>query len=104
MYQRPSWCGAGSNRRHKDFQSFALPTELPHHLNFQSFSAEADTAPFDFTPTRLNRAAKIGDIPNKRTKRLKRIIKKSTRLGVLIGLFIIHALIAVSLYNFFLLN
>ena len=25
-----SWCGAGSNRRHKDFQSFALPTELPH--------------------------------------------------------------------------
>src|ERR1700739_4364963 len=27
-----SWCGAGSNRRHKDFQSFALPTELPHRL------------------------------------------------------------------------
>ena len=26
------WCGAGSNRRHKDFQSFALPTELPHQL------------------------------------------------------------------------
>jgi hypothetical protein len=24
------WCGPGSNRRHKDFQSFALPTELPH--------------------------------------------------------------------------
>jgi len=20
------WCGPGSNRRHKDFQSFALPT------------------------------------------------------------------------------
>jgi hypothetical protein len=29
---RFSWCGAGSNRRHKDFQSFALPTELPHQL------------------------------------------------------------------------
>ena len=29
---QPLWCGAGSNRRHKDFQSFALPTELPHHL------------------------------------------------------------------------
>jgi hypothetical protein len=29
--QRKMWCGAGSNRRHKDFQSFALPTELPHH-------------------------------------------------------------------------
>jgi hypothetical protein len=28
------WCGAGSNRRHKDFQSFALPTELPHHQTF----------------------------------------------------------------------
>ena len=28
------WCGPGSNRRHKDFQSFALPTELPHqHLS-----------------------------------------------------------------------
>ena len=26
------WCGAESNRRHKDFQSFALPTELPHHI------------------------------------------------------------------------
>ena len=25
------WCGPGLNRRHKDFQSFALPTELPHH-------------------------------------------------------------------------
>ena len=24
--------GAGSNRRHKDFQSFALPTELPHQI------------------------------------------------------------------------
>jgi hypothetical protein len=30
------WCGAGSNRRHQDFQSCALPTELPHHpLNKQ---------------------------------------------------------------------
>ena len=25
------WFGAESNRRHKDFQSFALPTELPNH-------------------------------------------------------------------------
>ena len=36
------WCGPGSNRRHKDFQSFALPTELPHQLFFplyeESFS------------------------------------------------------------------
>ena len=28
------WCGPGLNRRHKDFQSFALPTELPHHHPF----------------------------------------------------------------------
>ena len=25
------WLGAGSNRRHQDFQSCALPTELPSH-------------------------------------------------------------------------
>jgi hypothetical protein len=25
------WAGVESNRRHKDFQSFALPTELPAH-------------------------------------------------------------------------
>jgi hypothetical protein len=28
------WCGAGLNRRHMDFQSIALPTELPHHHTF----------------------------------------------------------------------
>ena len=32
-----SWCGAGSNRRHKDFQSFALPTELPHLPGFSAY-------------------------------------------------------------------
>src|SRR5690625_1539821 len=26
------WLGTESNRRHKDFQSFALPTELPSQL------------------------------------------------------------------------
>ena len=26
------WLGRGSNPRHKDFQSFALPTELPRHF------------------------------------------------------------------------
>jgi hypothetical protein len=30
-YVEGLWCGPGLNRRHKDFQSFALPTELPHH-------------------------------------------------------------------------
>ena len=29
------WCHQESNRGHKDFQSFALPTELWHHLQFK---------------------------------------------------------------------
>ena len=29
------WLGAGSNRRHMDFQSIALPTELPVRSLFQ---------------------------------------------------------------------
>jgi hypothetical protein len=28
------WCHQESNRGHKDFQSFALPTELWHHCRF----------------------------------------------------------------------
>src|SRR5699024_6140630 len=28
------WLGTESNRRHKDFQSFALPTELPSHDDY----------------------------------------------------------------------
>ncbi len=35
LYQ---WCpGAESNRRHKDFQSFALPTELPGRFEYNEF-------------------------------------------------------------------
>ena len=30
------WCHQESNRGHKDFQSFALPTELWHHLFTES--------------------------------------------------------------------
>jgi hypothetical protein len=34
---RLNWCrGAGSNRRHYDFQSYALPTELPRHEDLES--------------------------------------------------------------------
>ena len=29
------WLGTESNRRHKDFQSFALPTELPSLIKFK---------------------------------------------------------------------
>jgi hypothetical protein len=54
----------------------------------------------------LNRAAKIGDIPNKKAKNLKRIpvflaliLKKSIPVRWdAVGLFIIHALIAVILF------
>lgn len=51
FHNRFSWCGPGSNRRHKDFQSFALPTELPHQL-----ARLQDGHPFPFG------AAKIGGI------------------------------------------
>ena len=27
------WCGQESNLRHRDFQSLALPTELPHQIS-----------------------------------------------------------------------
>ena len=36
------WCGAGSNRRHKDFQSFALPTELPHRIKIESSKSKVE--------------------------------------------------------------
>ena len=36
-----SWCHQESNRGHKDFQSFALPTELWHHRQFYFLGAEA---------------------------------------------------------------
>ena len=34
LHLRHNICGMGmeSNHRHKEFQSFALPSELPHHL------------------------------------------------------------------------
>ena len=34
------WCHQESNRGHKDFQSFALPTELWHQLHFLIASAK----------------------------------------------------------------
>ena len=34
------WCHQESNRGHKDFQSFALPTELWHQLHFWIASAK----------------------------------------------------------------
>jgi hypothetical protein len=35
------WCGAESNRRHMDFQSIALPTELPHLVLLAGVPAKA---------------------------------------------------------------
>ena len=33
------WAGTGLNRRHQDFQSCALPTELPAHQGSQDYHA-----------------------------------------------------------------
>ena len=35
------WLGAGSNRRHEDFQSSALPTELPSHVGMRGLCRAA---------------------------------------------------------------
>jgi hypothetical protein len=52
-----AWCGAGLNRRHMDFQSIALPTELPHH----PFSDHRRRPDFIFPESRdFDRVAKIG--------------------------------------------
>ena len=57
------WCGAGSNRRHKDFQSFALPTELPHRLiKIQNFKFQSPNCYLVLLLLKfLIRGAKIGD-------------------------------------------
>ena len=36
------WLGAESNRRHEDFQSSALPTELPSRFTYEISSQFAD--------------------------------------------------------------
>ncbi len=38
MMEAFEWCEAELNRRHKDFQSFALPTELSHPIFFHDLS------------------------------------------------------------------
>ena len=45
-----AWCGAGSNRRHKDFQSFALPTELPHLILCPISASSAWSIPMSSGP------------------------------------------------------
>ena len=47
------WCGRESNPRHEDFQSSALPTELPHHFgecksNFSVHLSKIKLKPIDF--------------------------------------------------------
>ena len=45
------WCGPGSNRRHIDFQSIALPTELPHHFLFHRQNHSATNWECKCTPS-----------------------------------------------------
>ena len=46
-YKNFTWCGAGSNRRHMDFQSIALPSELPHR-NFECAKIDFFSKPIIF--------------------------------------------------------
>ena len=50
------WLGTESNRRHADFQSAALPTELPSRSPNQYFRAgeTASNFRYQFSPTDLN--------------------------------------------------
>jgi hypothetical protein len=41
MFELKMWLGAESNRRHVDFQSTALPTELPSRKSRVSLSSNA---------------------------------------------------------------
>ena len=53
------WHHPGSNRGHKDFQSFALPTELQRHPIVQYFSPKPQFNPKTF----MNWGANIGQGP-----------------------------------------
>ena len=46
----PKWCGADSNRRHMDFQSIALPPELPH-LSIYNFRYPALSKKIKYSPS-----------------------------------------------------
>ena len=63
------WCGQESNLRHRDFQSLALPTELPHQVKimvgfplhptlycFLSFTSAWQRELISLTQTRLSTA------------------------------------------------
>jgi hypothetical protein len=42
LWKKEWWPGTELNRRHKDFQSSALPTELPGHFAADNFAATAE--------------------------------------------------------------
>ena len=44
------WAGAGSNRRHQDFQSCALPTELPTRKSGENFEPSKNIITQDYSP------------------------------------------------------
>ncbi len=59
------WCGPVSNRRHKDFQSFALPTELPHLSRFFCFLSEVAKERFPFRECKYKGGALNSEIIHK---------------------------------------
>jgi hypothetical protein len=49
------WLGTESNRRHMDFQSIALPTELPSHTVYsESAKLQISLSAHSFTSSRIN--------------------------------------------------
>jgi hypothetical protein len=58
------WAGSESNTRHKDFQSFALPTELPAHRDSRIGAAgDSSSSERSFVSSR--------PVPCNRTKKLR---------------------------------
>ena len=74
-----TWCHQESNRGHKDFQSFALPTELWHHYNLCLTRREA-----------LFAGAKVTFYFGS-CKYFSNFLSKKQKKDILLGLFILFS-------------
>ena len=61
------WLGTGSNRRHADFQSAALPTELPSHLR-RPFGTGCGQSLHNFFTFCKKKNKKMYNLPKKATR------------------------------------